>query len=267
MIEDIKGFIAQLIAMFPECFSDDAPKPLKVGIKNELLAHLDVLGCSKTQLRQALAFYVGNPKYKRVLVAGAARIGLDGQPDGEVTPDQQEFARRPKKKKPKATPVTPAVAAPIDLTALIQEVIAMAMPGKMDLTIKLNTLPPAKATPSGSMLFSIKVDQRVVVVELKAKAWNNMKTAAETFPQWVAAITGQMGEDVEGGFRLINPAVQVFEKKPKPADDAPATKDKSPKPAAAEPSAPVAPAQPVVVDAPTPAVQRVKLSLKAEKPP
>ena len=277
MIEDIKGFISQLIAMFPECFSGEAPKPLKVGIKNELLAHLDVLGGSKTQLRQALAFYVGNPRYKRALVAGAARIGLDGQPDGEVTLDQQEFAQKPKKKKPKETPVIPAVAAPIDLTALIQEVIAMAIPGKIDLTIKLNALPPAKATPSGTMLFAIKVDQRVVLVELKAKAWNNMKTAAETFPRWVAAITGQMGEDVEGGFRLINPAVQVFEKKPKPAVDAPATKDKPPaektKPVAesipvAITPAPVAPAppQPIVVDAPTPAVQRVKLSLKAQKP-
>ena len=39
MIEDIKGFIAQLIAMFPECFSGDAPKPLKAGIKNELLVY------------------------------------------------------------------------------------------------------------------------------------------------------------------------------------------------------------------------------------
>ena len=49
MIEDIKGFIAQLIAMFPECFSGEAPKPLKVGIKNDLLAHLGKLGVSKRQ--------------------------------------------------------------------------------------------------------------------------------------------------------------------------------------------------------------------------
>ena len=147
----------------------------------------------------------------------------------------------------------------------------MAMPGKMDLTIKLNALPPAKATPSGSMMFAIKVDQRVVVIELKAKAWANMKKAADSFPMWVAAITGQMGEDVEGGFRLINPAVQVFEKKAKPAADTPAPAGPSPvKPSSTVvPDAPTAATPPTlntVVDAPTKAVQRAKLSLKAKAP-
>ena len=265
MIDDIKGVIAKLIAAFPQCFSDKAPKPLKVGVKNDLLARLDALGCSKTQLRLALAYYTGSPKYKKALVVGAARIGLDGQPDGEVTLDQQEFAQRPKPKKPKKL-ATPAIATPIDLNAIIQEVIAMAIPGKMDLTIKLNTLPPAKATPSGGMMFAIKVDQRVVVIELKAKAWNNMKKAADSFSMWVAAITGQMGEDVEGGFWLINPAVQVFEKKPKPAADTPTTKD-TPPTVAATPAEPVTPPQPpIIVDAPTPAIQRAKLSLKPKTP-
>ena len=36
------------------------------------------------------------------------------------------------------------------------------------------------------------------------------------FPQWVGAISGKMGEATENGFILLEPAVQVFEKKPKP---------------------------------------------------
>ena len=47
----------------------------------------------------------------------------------------------------------------------------------------------------------------------------------------MAAITGQMGEAVEGGFRLVNPAVQVFEKKAKPdAAAPPAPEPKAPEP-------------------------------------
>lgn len=79
----------------------------------------------------------------------------------------------------------------------------MAIPGKMILTIKLNTLPPAKATPSGGMMFAIKVDQRVVVIELKAKAWANMKKAADSFPMRAAAITGQYGRGRRRRF-LVN---------------------------------------------------------------
>jgi hypothetical protein len=81
------------------------------------------------------------------------------------------------------------------------------------------------------------------------KQWNTLKKAAETYPQWVAAINGQMGEAVDGGFRLDNPSLQVFEKKPKP--EAAATRSES------EPAAPAAPA-PV----PSPLMGRPRLSLK-----
>ena len=84
------------------------------------------------------------------------------------------------------------------------------------------------------MLFAVQAEGATVVVELKNKAWNHLKTAAENYPQWVAAITGPMGEAMEGGFRLANPAVQVFEKKPKPDAAAPP----APAPPAPEPKAP-----------------------------
>jgi len=41
------------------------------------------------------------------------------------------------------------------------------------------------------------------------------KMSDHGFAVWVAAITGEMGAATETGFELINPAVQVFEKKAK----------------------------------------------------
>lgn len=47
---------------------------------------------------------------------------------------------------------------------------------------------------------------------------------------------GKEGEVSPGGFRLVNPAVQVFEKKPKPDAAAPPTPEpKAPEPKASEP--------------------------------
>jgi len=128
-------------------------------------------------------------------------------------------------------------------------VIAMAVPGKLDVTLKINQRPQAKPATAQTVVFAVQAEGQTVVVELKNKMWNSLKTAAETYPHWVAAITGQMGEAVAGGFRLVNPAVQVFEKKPKP--DAAA-------PPAPEPKAP----EPVPAPAPSPLAGHPRLSLK-----
>ena len=125
----------------------------------------------------------------------------------------------------------------------------MAIPGKLDVTLKINTLPPVKTTGQ-TVLFAVQAEGQTVIVELKTKAWNNLKNTAESYPQWVAAITGQMGEAIEGGFRLVNPAVQVFEKQPKP--DAAASP--APAPKAPEPKTPAPPG--------SPALGYAKLSLK-----
>jgi len=99
-------------------------------------------------------------------------------------------------------------------------------------------------------------------VEVKNKVWNNLKTAAENYPQWVAAMTGKMGQGVTGGFRLEGPAVQVFEKKPKSDAAAAAVEAKPPvvetKPPVVETKPPAA----IVVESPTATIGRVKLTLK-----
>ncbi len=77
---------------YPDLFGND-PKPLKIGIHLELLERhpdLDFVG-----LKRALTLHCGRFAYKKALTKpGAARLDLDGQPDGEVTAEQAEIARQ-----------------------------------------------------------------------------------------------------------------------------------------------------------------------------
>ena len=261
----IHPILDQLCQAFPACFNRIDPRPLKIGLGEELLAlagvHPALADLTRTRIRRALKVYTGMPAYRRALARGGPRYDLNGQPAGEVTPDQQADARTPRVRQPRAT--AEATASPLPPNsppaprrdekveqALLEELIAMAIPGKLDVTLKINQLPQAKPATAQTVAFAVDAEGQTVVVELKNKMWNNLKTAAETYPQWVAAITGKMGEAVEGGFRLVNPAVQVFEKKPKPDAAAPP----APAPQAPEPKAPAPPG--------SPALGYAKLSLK-----
>jgi len=93
--------------------------------------------------------------------------------------------------------------------------------GKLELTIKINELPQAKTVDNGWQQFEIDCDDRIVSITVKPKLWKKFTDAQENYPQWVAAITGKMGELSEKGFVLLEPNVQIFERKPKP-DAAPA---------------------------------------------
>ena len=244
MSTDVNPLLDRLCQAFPACFSRLDPQPLKIGLDEELLAragvHPALTDRSRTQLRRALKVYTGSPAYRKALKRGGPRYDLDGQPAGEVTPEQQTFAQTPRVPKPPAAVDATASPAPRHdekvEQALLEEVIAMAIPGKLDLTLKINQLPQAKPASPGTMLFAVQADGQTVLVELKNKAWNTLKTAADSYPQWVAAISGKLGEAIDGGFRLENPAIQVFERKAKPDVAAPL----APEPKAPEP--PTAPA-------------------------
>jgi sRNA-binding protein len=242
---------------FPAGFNRTAPRPLKIGLGEELMAlagvHPALADLTRTRIRRALKAYTGMPAYRQALARGGPRYDLNGQPAGEVTPDQQADARRPRGRPspaPAETPASPRPRHPPPAPrrdenaeqALLEAVIAMAIPGKLEVTLKINQLPQAKPASAQTVVFAVQAEGATVVVELKNKMWNHLKTAAETYPQWVAAITGPMGEAVAGGFRLVNPAVQVFEKKPKPNAAAPPV----PEPKVTEPKAPEPPTSPAV---------------------
>ena len=273
MSTDVNPLLDRLCQAFPACFNRSAPQPLKIGLGEELLAlagvHPALADLTRTRIRWALKAYTGAPAYRKALARGGPRYDLNGQPAGKVTPDQQADARRPRGRQPPAAVEATASPAPrrdekVE-QALLEEVITMAIPGKLDVTLKINQLPQAKPASAQTMLFAVHADGQTVVVELKNKAWNTLKTAAENYPQWVAALTGPMGEAIEGGFRLANPALQVFERKAKPDRAAtPAPESKAPDPQAAAPPAPEPKAPEPKTPAPpgSPALGYAKLSLK-----
>ncbi|EMR8996625.1 ProQ/FinO family protein [Escherichia coli] len=86
--------VNRLIELWPELFSPESPKPLKVGIFDDLMQDLAVRGLAfgPGALRATLASYAQSPRYYRALMAGGARYDLKGQPCGEVTPQEQQEA-------------------------------------------------------------------------------------------------------------------------------------------------------------------------------
>lgn len=86
--------VNRLIELWPELFSREAPKPLKVGIFDDLMQDIAARGLTfgPGALRATLASYAQSPRYYRALIAGGVRYDLKGQPCGEVTPQEQQEA-------------------------------------------------------------------------------------------------------------------------------------------------------------------------------
>jgi hypothetical protein len=94
----------------------------------------------------------------------------------------------------------------------------MTIPGKLEVAIKINQLPAeVTTTKNGWKEFKIDCGGRTVIVALRPRMWNKLEQASKDWPLWLAAISGQMGQSVGQGFKLEEPSVQVFERKPKEA--------------------------------------------------
>jgi hypothetical protein len=92
----------------------------------------------------------------------------------------------------------------------------MPTPGKLELTIKINEMPAdVRTVENGWKEFDLDCEGQLVRVKLKPKVFKKLEQAQESYPMWVAAIAGKMGESIEGGFVLDQPNIQTFERKPK----------------------------------------------------
>jgi hypothetical protein len=141
------------------------------------------------------------------------------------SPDEAAATHTPiAKVKPAATASTsqaPTIATPLTP----QEIRDMATPAKISLTCKLNQVPAHRELPDKQIEFFLNDGaDRIFTVRMKPKLFK--KFTDHGFAQWVAAISGELGPATETGFELLNPAVQVFEKKA-PAD-APIGQEKAP---------------------------------------
>ena len=93
MKQDIDTALALLTEAFPQTFVLEKyrpHRPLKVGIAADIPARCPAV--ERRVLSAALSAYARRVMYLRTLVAGAARVDLDGNPAGEVTAGDAEFA-------------------------------------------------------------------------------------------------------------------------------------------------------------------------------
>jgi hypothetical protein len=98
----------------------------------------------------------------------------------------------------------------------------MTTSGKLEITIKISEFPAdVKTVENGWKSFEIDCDGWLVSVTVKPKVFKKLEQAQADYPMWVAAIAGKMGETSENGFVLLEPNIQVFEKKPKEPKEAP----------------------------------------------
>ncbi len=86
-----------LKAHYPQCFKEPAEiKPLKVGIKQDLVKHLgtreDIIINDKTCMIKSLSYYVTTLHYFKTVVEGAIRIDLDGNSAGVVTLEEGRYS-------------------------------------------------------------------------------------------------------------------------------------------------------------------------------
>lgn len=79
--------------------------PLKIGIHKDLLEQAEKLGLSQNEIRAAIKKWCKGKRYSECLVAGAARLDLQGLEAGQVSKEEAAQAERIKAKfQPATTP-------------------------------------------------------------------------------------------------------------------------------------------------------------------
>lgn len=106
---------------------------------------------------------------------------------------------------------------------------------KMEIVLKFNQLPSVKKVGS-QMQFALEVDTgQTVKIAVKPKTWSKLESAAAEYTDWVAVVTGKVGDATESGFTLETPSLQVFEKKAKSAVESAPSVEEEKKPSSPEP--------------------------------
>lgn len=117
--------VALLKAHYPACFRENKEiKPLKVGIKQDLVKHLssreDITIADKACMTSSLTYYVNSVFYHQSVLENVMRIDLEGNPAGQVTVDEAQYslercqAKLQKKKNAKLKASQPQTKSPVE---------------------------------------------------------------------------------------------------------------------------------------------------------
>jgi sRNA-binding protein len=86
--------LKSLEQLFPNCFSQTEPKPLKVHIEQDLFALESVLALgTKTALRNALKLYTIHTNYLKATLTQDDRIDLEGNPVEKIEQNHKDYAQ------------------------------------------------------------------------------------------------------------------------------------------------------------------------------
>ncbi|WP_275075471.1 ProQ/FINO family protein [Providencia rettgeri] len=77
-------------------FSEPEAKPLMIGIKEAMIAEVKEKGLDipESHIKQGLRSYISRKAYLKALTLGGNRFDMFGQPNGEITPEQQAIAEK-----------------------------------------------------------------------------------------------------------------------------------------------------------------------------
>lgn len=84
--------LRQLESVFPKVFNLLNPKPLSIGIREELLALEQ--GVSNKQIRMGLFFYCNSHQYLCSVKEGVRRVNATGRYTKEVTKEEEQDAKK-----------------------------------------------------------------------------------------------------------------------------------------------------------------------------
>jgi hypothetical protein len=86
--------------------------------------------------------------------------------------------------------------------------------GKLEINIKISQLPTQPHTiKRGWQRFYLNVEGQIVQMKVRPRTWNKLLQANVEYPSWIASITGKMGHRIKNGFELLEPSIQIYERK------------------------------------------------------
>lgn len=104
----------------------------------------------------------------------------------------------------------------------------MPVSGKSEVVLKFSEYPTeVKTVANGWKEFDVESNGRLFRITIKPKIFNKLEDAKK-FPEFVIAIQGQLGAQEGNVFTVIEPNIQVFEKKSRDPKPAPAASPQDP---------------------------------------
>lgn|SRR3990167_4552135 len=96
-LEYVQYGVELLKVYFPATFkTGNEIKPLKKGIKHDLIMHLSttktIVTEDKACMVKSLAYYVNTLAYHQGVIEGAVRVDLEGHPAGIVSPEEAKYS-------------------------------------------------------------------------------------------------------------------------------------------------------------------------------